>query len=341
MQLKKHGPPGVLAPGVFPDRPPAPGEVAVDVAAAGVNFADILARLGLYEAAPPPPFIPGIEAAGTVSAAGEGVSEPAPGRRVMLFCPFGGYATRVVVKADYVFPIPDDMDFVTAAALPVQYLTAWYGLHSLAGVKQGETVLVHAAAGGVGLAALQLCRAAGVRVYASVGHPAKDAAVLEACPEARIVHCREENFGRIIKREEPSGVDVVMDSVGGNTFARGWKILAPAGRYVLFGAASAVRPGRVFRLAALWRLRHMLIVSPLKMIGENRTLSGFNLFHLAGRRDLMEPAVSGLVESWMRGEIKPKVGHVLPLTSAAEAHRLLQARQTIGKVVLLSDGGTR
>lgn len=304
MQLKKHGPPGVLAPGVFPDRPPAPGEVAVDVAAAGVNFADILARLGLYEAAPPPPFIPGIEAAGTVSSAGEGVSEPAPGRRVMLFCPFGGYATRVVVKADYVFPIPDDMDFVTAAAL-------------------------------------QLCRAAGVRVYASVGHPAKDAAVLEACPEARIVHCREENFGRIIKREEPSGVDVVMDSVGGNTFARVWKILAPAGRYVLFGAASAVRPGRVFRLAALWRLRHMLIVSPLKMIGENRTLSGFNLFHLAGRRDLMEPAVSGLVESWMRGEIKPKVGHVLPLTSAAEAHRLLQARQTIGKVVLLSDGGTR
>ncbi len=332
--VSKHGDEGVL---VLADRetPAAgPGQILVQVKAAGVNFADVLARLGVYKAAPKPPFIPGIEVAGTVLACGQDVSRFKPGARVMAFCPFGGYAEAVAVPEHYAFSIPDDMLFAEAAALPVQYLTAYHGLFNLAHLRAGETVLVHAAAGGVGIAALQLCRHAGAKVVATVGSAAKVPVVEAECPGARVVVTSQEDFERAVREETAGrGADVIMDSLGGRAFRKGWRVLAPAGRHVLFGAAGAVRPGAIYRLAALWRLAPMLFVATLPMISENKSLSGFNLFFLAGRDDLLR-AAAHLLELRAEGKIKPRVSLSLPLEKAAEAHWRMQNRETTGKVVL-------
>ncbi len=333
--VKKHGDVSVLEMVEREDPSPRAGEILVAVKAAGVNFADVLARLGIYKAAPRPPFVPGIEVAGVVEVVGEGVAGLAAGDRVMAFCTFGGYAERVAVPAAYAFKMPDTMTFAEAAAFPVQYLTAYHGLFQLAHVRRDDVVLVHAAAGGVGIACLQLLKNLGAGVYATVGSAAKAAVVREEYPEARPILYREKDFARVIREETGGrGVDVVMDSVGGTVFRKSWRLLAPYGRHVLFGAASAVRPGAIARLGALWRLRHMLTLSPLGMIDKNRSLSGFNLYYVADRPAVLREAAGVLMELRARGVLKPRVGLSLPLEKAAEAHRRMQERQTVGKVVL-------
>ena len=318
---------------------PAPaasqGEILVSVKAAGVNFADVLARLGIYKAAPKPPFVPGIEVAGIVEAVGGGVREFAAGDRVTGFCTFGGYAEKTVLKVPAAMKIPEGMTFSEAAAFPVQYLTAYHGLFQLAHVRPVDTVLVHAGAGGVGIACLQLLRPTACPVFATVSTEAKAAAVKEEHPRARPIVTSREDFSKVILAETGGrGVDLVMDSVGGDTFRRSWNLLAPFGRHVLFGAAAAVKPGAIAKLGALWRLRRMLAVWPLAMIDENRTLSAFNLYHLAGRPDGMDEAKEALFKALKGRAIKPRVGLSLPLEKAPEAHRRMQERQTVGKIVL-------
>ncbi len=332
--IPKYGDASLLGVREVPAPSCAPGTLLVDVRAAGVNFADVLSRLGIYKAAPKPPFIPGIEVAGVVEAAGQGVRTLKPGDRVMAFCTFGGYAEKVAAPEAFAFKLPEDMGFPEAAAFPVQYLTAWHAVHQLAHVREGETVLVHAAAGGVGIACLQLLRHVGAKVFATVSSEQKAAVVKEEYPEAVPVLYTREDFAERIRKDSGRGVDVVLDSVGGDTFARSWSLLEPYGRHILFGAAAAVKPGAIARLGALWRLRRMLLVSPLAMIDKNRTLSGFNLYHMASRGDLLREAAARMLELRVQGVVKPRVGLALPLEKAAEAHRRLQDRRTIGKVVL-------
>lgn len=312
-----------------------PGELLVAVKTAGVNFADILSRLGIYKAAPKPPFVPGIEVAGTVESVGEGVAGFAPGERVMAFCTFGGYAEKVSVPVAFAMKIPQSMTFNEAAAFPVQYLTAYHGLFQLAHVRKEDAVLVHAAAGGVGIASLQLLNPTGAIVFATVGSEAKAKVVLEECPRARVINYSVIDFAKVIREEMGGcGLSVVMDSIGGETFKKSWDLLAPYGRHILFGASAAVKPGAIAQLGALWRLRKMLLVSPLAMIDRNRTLSAFNLYHLSGRPDIMGEATAALLDLRAKGVVKPRVGLSLPLEKAAEAHRRMQDRQTTGKVVL-------
>jgi synaptic vesicle membrane protein VAT-1 len=333
--VARHGDVSVLQLRAVPDPAPGPGEVGIRVKAAGVNFADVLARLGIYKAAPPPPFVPGIEVAGIVEAPGSPTPGFHPGDRVMAFCRFGGYAERVAVPESFAMAVPAKMTFEEAAGFPVQYLTAYHGLFQLARVSKRNTVLIHAAAGGVGTACLQLLQTVGSRVFATVGDEAKVQVVRSTSPAARVVVYTEEDFAAVIRREtDGRGVDVVMDSVGGDVFRKSWDLLAPAGRHVLFGAAAAVRPGAIARLGAAWRLRKMLAVSPLTMIEKNRTLAAFNLYHLAERADLMQDATGALFRLYQEGAIRPRIGLVLPLDQAAEAHRLLQSRRTTGKVIL-------
>jgi NADPH:quinone reductase-like Zn-dependent oxidoreductase len=334
--VSRSGPPSVLRMEERPEPRPGPGEVRVAVRAVGVNFADVLSRLGVYAAAPEPPFVPGIEISGEVDAAGEGVERPRPGERVAGFCPFGAYAEKVVAPAAYLMPLAEEIGFEEGAALPVQYLTAWYGLEHLARIEAGETVLIHAAAGGTGRAAVELARNAGARIMATVGSPAKAEAVRAVAPEATVIDYRGEELGRALEREPAGGrLDVVMDSVGGRVFRAGWRALAPGGRYVLFGAAAAVRPGRLSRLGAFWRLLPMLAVNPLSMITRNRSLLAFNLFFLADRKtELLRSGMERLLTLRAEGAIRPEIGLTLPLERAAEAHERLQGRRTRGKVVL-------
>lgn len=333
--VRRHGDESVLRYEELPDPVPGAGEVLVRVRAAGINFADILARLGVYKAAPPPPFVPGIEVAGTVEACGPITSRLKPGDRVMAFCPFGGYAQKVVLKEGYAFSVPEDMGFPEAAALPVQYLTAYHGLFHLAHLRRGETVLVHAAAGGVGLATLQLCEEAGAKVVATVGSARKVEAVKAECPSARVVITTDEDFVRTVRQAtDGKGPDVIMDSIGGSTFSRGWKCLAPGGRHILFGAAAAVKPGAISKIAAGFRLLPMLWVATLPMIDGNKTLSAFNLYHLAGDAERLHAASKHLMGLREKGRVKPRISLSLPLEKAAEAHRRIQNRETTGKVIL-------
>jgi len=182
--VKKHGDVDQMELREIAAPVPKEGELLVAVKTAGVNFADILSRLGIYKAAPKPPFVPGIEVAGTVEATGEGVTGFVPGDRVMAFCTFGGYAEKVSVPAPFAMKVPRDMTFNEAAAFPVQYLTAYHGLFQLAHVRKEDAVLVHAAAGGVGIASLQLLNPTGARIFATVGSEAKAKVVLEECPNA-------------------------------------------------------------------------------------------------------------------------------------------------------------
>ncbi|MEW6364559.1 MAG: zinc-binding dehydrogenase [Acidobacteriota bacterium] len=335
MVVTRHGDESVLEMRETPEPGAKKGKLLVDVKAIGVNFADVLARAGIYDAAPPPPFIPGIEVAGRVAGVGEGVQDYAVGDRVMSFCQFGGYAEKVSVPSTFAIRLPEDMSFEEAAAFPVQYLTAYHGLHQLARVRKSDMVLVHAAAGGVGIACLQLLRHLGSKVYATVGSKSKVAVVEQECPWARTILYQEEDFAGIIRQETAGrGVDVVMDSVGGDVFRKSWDLLAPYGRHILFGAASAVAPGLVLKVGALWRLRKMLFVSPLKMIGQNRTLAGFNLFHLSSRPDILREAAEALLRLRADGAVRPRIGLSLPLEKAAEAHRRMQQRETIGKIIL-------
>jgi len=335
IRVKRHGDESVMEFTEIPEPTPGQGEVRVRVRAAGVNFADILARLGVYKAAPPPPFVPGIEVSGVVEACGPGAGRLKVGDRVMAFSPFGGYAEKTVLREAYAFPIPEDMGFPEAAALPVQYLTAYHGLFHLAHLRPGETVLVHAAAGGVGLATLQLCEEAGAKVVATVGSAKKAEAVKAECPSARVVVMGEEDFVSAVREAtQGRGPDVIMDSLGGRCFRRGWNVLAPGGRHILFGAATAVKPGAISKIAAGWRLLPMLWVSTLPMIDGNKTLSAFNLYHLANDAERLHAASKHLLELRAKGRVKPRITLSLPLEKAAEAHRRIQNRETTGKVIL-------
>lgn len=337
--VSRFGNPECLEVREVPEPRPGPGQILVEVRAAGVNFADVLARLGVYKGAPPRPFVPGIEVAGLVEAVGEGVTGFTPGDRVLGFCAFGGYAEKAVLRAEAAWKMPPDMGFPEAAALPVQYLTAWHGLFHLAHLQAGETLLVHAAAGGVGIACLQLGRDAGATVFATVGARDKLPIVLKECPEARVIFYREEDFAPIIRRETGGkGVRVIMDSVGGKHFHRGWHLLAPGGRYILFGAASAVKPGAISRIGAAFRLLPMWFVCPLRMVTANRGIYGFNLFFLQEEGVLLRQAFDRLLTLRSRGVVVPRISLSLPLEKAAEAQQRLQDRTTFGKVILTANG---
>ena len=337
--VTRFGGPEALQVRDVPAPRPGSGQLLVEVRAAGVNFADVLARLGVYKGAPPRPFVPGIEVAGLVEAVGEGVVGFSPGDRVLGFCAFGGYAEKAVLRAEAAWKMPADMGFPEAAALPVQYLTAWHGLFHLAHLQEGETLLVHAAAGGVGLACLQLGRDAGAVLFATVGARDKLPVVLKEAPEARVIFYREEDFAPIIRRETGGrGVRVVMDSVGGKHFHRGWHLLAPGGRYVLFGAAAAVTPGAISRIGAALRLLPMWAVCPLRMVTAIRGLYGFNLFFLQEEAALLRGAFDRILALRARGVVAPRISISLPLEKASEAQQRLQDRTTFGKVVLTVNG---
>jgi NADPH:quinone reductase-like Zn-dependent oxidoreductase len=338
--IPRIGGPEVLAVDAFDPAPPREDEVAIDVAAIGVNFADVFCRLGLYEAAPPRPFTPGFEVAGVVAAAGERVPDLAVGERVFAITRFGGYATRINARHERVRRFPGSWSFEEAAAFPVVFLTAWHGLVNLAGVAAGETVVVQSAAGGVGIAACQLARALGARAIGTVGRDDKGAVAREAGAEEVIVSRRYEVWDEVRRRTSGDGVDVIFDAVGGAGLRRAFDALRPGGRLVVYGFAEAMPSGRWRNWPILiWRHLRTPRFHPLRLIGSNRTVAGFNLVHLWDREKLFVSAMDGLLAMVDRGEIRPSASRVFPFHRVAEAHEWLQSRQSTGKLVLATADG--
>jgi NADPH:quinone reductase-like Zn-dependent oxidoreductase len=311
---------------------PGPGEVRVRVAAAGVNFADILARMGLYPDAPRLPAVVGYEVAGTVAAAGAGVTL-AEGTRVLALTRFGGYSEEVIVPAGQALPIPEALGFERAAAIPVSYLTAWLMLVRLGHVAAGETVLVHAVAGSVGQAATQICRLRGATVIGTAS-----AAKHERLRAMGVAHCidyRRTDFEpEVMRLTAERGVDVVLDAVGGDSFAKSYRCLAHLGRLFMFGVSSFAPRERRSIPAALLGLVRMPWFRPIPLMNENRGVFGVNLGHLWHRADDLAAMLREILGLVAAGQLDPLVDRAFPLVDAAQAHKYVQDRRNFGKVVL-------
>ena len=324
---------------------PGPGQARLRVEAVGLNFADILACLGLYSATPTGPFTPGLECAGILETLGppaqRSTAPPfAVGDRVCVLTRFGAYADALNFDLRYAIPVPGGWSATEAAAWPVQGLTAWYGLVDRARTRAGECVLVQSAAGGVGLQALSMLESLGARVIGTVGSTGKRDFLLErfgshARPPTVIVRQPRRIAAQLdaaLADAGATGFDVVFDAVLGPWFERAFDRLAAEGRYVLFGAAEFMPPGRRPRYTSLiWRYLRRPRVDPLAMISLNRSLIAFNLIWLWEQVERVPAAIRELAAY---SSHPPHVGLRFPFERAPDAMRALQSGSTIGKVVL-------
>lgn len=335
--LEKHGAPEeALRVEQRPDPVPGPGQVLIDVETAGLNFADIVARVGLYPDAPKPPTVMGYEVAGVVEAAGPDVERVQPGQRVFAGTRFNGFAEKVATDAKNVFPLPDNMSFEQGAALPVNYATAFAAIDFLAAVRPGETVLVHAAAGGVGIAALQLLRARGAESIGTASGWKHDA--IRAQGATHTVDYRTQDVKEEVMRiTNGRGVDVVLDALG--EFRLSYSLLRTGGRMVVYGASNVVTGERRNILKAAREIVTMPRFSPLKMMSDTKSVMGLNLLRWWDKRGSIEELTMPLIELAERGEINPIVAETFPLERAADAHRFIQQRKNIGKVVFAVGNG--
>jgi NADPH:quinone reductase-like Zn-dependent oxidoreductase len=310
-----------------PDPRPGPGQVRIDVAASGINFADVMARMGLYPDAPDTPCVVGYEVAGTVAEAGEGVESLTPGQRVFASTQFGGYASQVVPMASDVVALPDELSFEQGAAIPVNYGTAWAGLIGYGNLQPGERVLIHSAGGGVGIAATQIANRAGVEVYGTAS-PGKHARCVELGLEHAIDYTKP-GWERGLPK-----FDVIMDAVGGASFRRSYNLLRPGGRLVAFGASSVVSGERKNVVAALRAVARMPRFNLIKQMSESKAVIGLNMLSLWKDRGTLEPWIAPLREMLDDGTIKPVVAEAFSFEDAGAAQNMITERRNVGKVVL-------
>jgi NADPH:quinone reductase-like Zn-dependent oxidoreductase len=328
--VHRYGGPEALRLEPADEPEPAPGQVRVAARAIGVNFADLIQRVGHYPRQPPLPFTPGMEASGVIDAVGEGVPSELLGRRVMAVPIYGSHAEKFCLPAEYAMELPDWADFAEAAAFPVMYLTAWYALHELGRARAGDRVVVTAAAGGVGTAILQLAREARLRVMAVIGSPAKGDLVRKLGAEIVATYrtCADD------LRREWGRADLVVDAVGGTLFRPLWRLLDLSGRYILYGFAQAGTPGGISYLRAARGLLAMGLLRPYTMVSANLTLSGFNLSVVPDQVPLLRENAGRLLELWRAGTIRPIVGERFPFDRLPDAHRLVASRGSVGRVVV-------
>jgi NADPH:quinone reductase-like Zn-dependent oxidoreductase len=310
------------------------GDVLVRTSAIGLNFADIFARLGYYPGIPKPPFVPGIEFSGIVDAVGASVRGIKNGDHVFGFSKQNAYAEYVAVPRDFILRMPRTMNFEEAAAFGVTSLTAYHGLITLGQLRRGEKLLVHAAAGGVGTAALQLASHRGAVIYATVGSTEK-MKVAEDLGADVVINYSVDDFASIVRREtNGQGLDIVFDSVGGKIMRKGWKLLAPMGRYVLYGFAAATNERGINKLKALQESLAFPIIYPPSIVTKNLSLMGFNLYFLTQKTEYLRTARQRLLRWYDKGILRPVVGSVFPFEKIVEAQRFLQSRKSVGKVVV-------
>jgi NADPH:quinone reductase-like Zn-dependent oxidoreductase len=325
--ITKHGGPGVLEVQEQADPEIGPGEVRIDVAAAGINFADVMARMGLYQDAPKTPCVVGYEVAGTILELGDGVEGLTPGQRVVAGTQFGGYASQVVVAASDVVPLPDGLSFEQGAAIPVNYGTAWAGLIGFGSLQPGERVLVHSAGGGVGIAATQIAKRTGAEVYGTAS-PGKHA----RCEELGVDHAID--YTRSGWERGLPKFDVILDAVGGKSFRTGYDLLRPGGRLVAFGASAIVSGQRRNLVTALRTVIRMPRFSMIKQMSESKAVIGLNMLTLWKDRGTLEPWIAPLREMLDDGTVKPVVAGDFSFEDAGAAQTMITERRNVGKVVL-------
>jgi NADPH:quinone reductase-like Zn-dependent oxidoreductase len=332
VEIRRSGPPDTLEIAEAPMPQPGVGEARIRVHRAGVNFADILARQGIYPDAPKMPFTPGYEVSGVVDLVGPGVEEFRGGERVAAFTRFGGCASYAVAKIPFIVPLPDGVDFPTGAAVPVNFVTAYHCLFHTGILFPGDRVLIHAAAGGVGLAAVQMAKGAGAIVFGTAGS-AEKTAFLKVFGVDHPIDYRAEDFVEAVKRiTGGEGVDVILDSIGGQILARDLRILRPGGRIVSLGLSAAVGKSRPLMLRELLSAPRL---QPIKLLETSRGFFGVNVLRLFDHRPALGSVLlRNVFDLAASGKVRPVIAAEIPLERAPEAHRMLEERSTIGKVIL-------
>jgi len=332
--IPKHGKPDVLELRNSPDPIPRRGEVRIRVRASGINFADIMARQGLYQDAPPPPLVVGYEVSGVIDAVGEGVTERNEGQRVIALTRFGGYADAVCVEATQTFSMPQQMSFEDAAAIPVTYLTAYHMLFNVFRLRAGDHILIHQAAGGVGTAASQLCRSVeGVTTFGTASKAKHDYVRQNGCNYAIDYHSVDYAV-EIRKLTHGRGVDCVLDALGGVDWRKGFSLLTPGGLLIPFGWANMAKSGKRRLTQVVGQLTRLPWWTPIRLMQENKGVAGVNMGHLWDERELLVDAFAALFQLYEQGAINPHVDRCFAFEQAAQAHAFIEAGQNVGKVLL-------
>ena len=337
--LTGHGGPEVLQVRERPDPPVGPGEVRIEVKAAGINFADTMARVGLYPDAPKPPCVLGYEVAGVVESVGDGVDSLSAGDRVIAGSRFGGQASMVTVPENQAFPLPERFSFEQGAAFPVNYTTAYVALVMMGGIRKGDRVLIHAAAGGVGISATQIARSREAEIFGTASASKHEA--IKAQGVDHPIDYRTQDFEQEVRRiTGGEGIDVVMDATGPTNFRKDYRLLRQGGKLIMYGA-SELTSGQGRNIPGLARslLRMPLATMPwwksLSVMNENKGVFGLNMLtwqDTEGLDRVLEP-LSAELES---GDfIDPVVAEAFPFERAGDAHMFIAERRNIGKVVLV------
>jgi NADPH:quinone reductase-like Zn-dependent oxidoreductase len=337
--ITEHGGPEVLEVQERPDPPVGPGEVRIAVKAAGINFADTLARTGLYRDAPKVPCVVGYEVAGEVESVGDGVGSVEPGERVLAGTRFNGQAELVTVRENLVYKLPAQLSFEEGAAFPVNYATAQAGLVVMGGLEPGERVLIHAAAGGVGISATQIAKRIGAEVFGTASASKHDAIRAQGVDHA--IDYRSQDFAQEVRRlTGGEGIDVAFDALGPSSFRKDYGLLRQGGRLIMYGA-SEVQSGEKRNVTAALRT---LAKSPfssmpwwkgLGLMNENKGVFGLNMLAWWDAEGSLDRVIGPLISGLQNGELRPVVAATFPFDQAADAHRFIAQRRNIGKVVLV------
>lgn len=337
--IPRTGPPDVLEVRDAPDPAPGPGQVLVAVEAAGVNFADLLARQGLYPDAPPLPTVVGYEVGGTVAAVGAGVASVAEGDPVLALTRFGGYSSHVVVPEAAVFRRPEGMTAEVGAAVPVTYLTAFQMMVVMGSVRHARElggrrmrVLVHGASGGVGTACGDLGRVYGVELIGTAS-PGKHAYVRERGYDHAVDYRRSGWVEEVMDLTGGAGVDLVLDPIGGKHWGESFRVLGPSGRLVVYGVSSVSGGGKL-ALAKMALGVPWLKFNPIRLMNANQGVMGVNLGHLWNAQDRVAGWAQAILSLYERGAVRPHVDRTFSFDEAAEAHRYIEDRKNQGKVLL-------
>jgi NADPH:quinone reductase-like Zn-dependent oxidoreductase len=321
-----------------PDPPVGPGEVRIAVKAAGINFADTMARVGLYPDAPKPPCVLGYEVAGEVESVGEGVSDPQVGDRVVAGTRFGGQAELVTVPAGQALPLPDDLSFEQGAAFPVNYGTAYAALIMMGSLRKADRVLIHAAAGGVGISATQIARNTGAEIFGTASASKHDA--IRAQGVDHPIDYRSLDFeDEVMRITGGEGVDLVIDALGPTSFRKDYRLLRPGGRLVMYGLSEGSKEGRRDIPAMLKSLTAMPTATmpwwkSLMVMNENKGVFGLNMLKWWDTEGNLDRVVEPLMADLGAGRLQPVVAEAFPFERAGDAHQFIAERRNVGKVVL-------
>jgi len=318
IQFDKIGGPEVLKLVDAPQPEASKGTVLVRNRAIGINFADTLFRQGQYAQTPQLPDTPGLEAAGVIEKVGEGVNGLSAGMRVAAIGA-KAYSEYMVARASQVIPIPDHVSFDEGAAFPIQVLTAWHILHSSHNTGPGQTVVVHSAAGGVGIVAVQIAKAAGARVIGTVSSASKAAIAKEYGADEVVNYATQDFSAEVMRLTDNRGADLILDAVGKPTFEKGINCLAPMGHLVLYGRAGGAPDP----------------LNPFKLFQRSTKVSGFMLNQQHTGKERWQRGIEDSFRLMKEGKLKLLIGKKFPLFEAAEAHRFMESRGSTGKLVLV------